>query len=66
MYRVEFETKKGGSKDWKIDIPAKSQKSAKELAIAMWNEKHKDIHSFRMIARKLNENEKFNTDFTVQ
>ncbi|MCD8215069.1 MAG: hypothetical protein LUC97_05460 [Clostridiales bacterium] len=56
FYRVEFITKKGGYKEWVIDVDAHTVKGAVNIAKKMWQ---KDAHMFGIKARRLKDTEEF-------
>lgn len=56
LYRVGFETKKGGFKAWLIDIEANTAKEAQAKAKSMWQ---KDAHMFGIEVKRLKAGDEF-------
>ena len=51
-YVVEFDTKMGGDRHWKIDITAKNAKEARAIAEEAWYANHK-AHMFHINVRRI-------------
>lgn len=64
-YRVTFLIKKGGYKNYVLDIEAYNLKEAKNIAETMWYE-HNDSHMFHIEVRPLRYDEEFLYNYFVR
>lgn len=54
LYRVSFNTTKGGLTHWNFDINAKNMTQACEIAKERWYEwEHREAHMFRLTVERI-------------
>ena len=58
MYRINFIVKKGGYKDYVIDVEADNLKEARGIVESLWYE-NSSAHMFHIKVRRLKDTEEF-------